>query len=114
MPDNISKYNEALTPEERAERGRKAGARSGEIRRENRRLKDAIIDRITDDDLNEIVDALIKRAKRSNRDFIVLRDTLGQRPTNNMSIEHDEPIIIRFHSVPPPGEPWEKDDDGGE
>ena len=112
MPDNITKHNEALTPEERRERGRKAGTRSGEIRRESRRLKDAILEHMTDDDLDAIVDGLIHRAKRSTRDFEVLRDTIGQKPKDSMAVERTEPIVIRVHHVPRPGEEW--DEDGGE
>ena len=97
MADNISKHNAALTPEERSERGRKAGTRSGEIRRENRRLKDAIIDRMSDDDLGEIIDNLIRRAKRNTRDFEVLRDTIGQKPKEDIVLDR-EPIVVRIHS----------------
>lgn len=112
MADNISKYNSSLTADESSERGRKAGIASGQARRENRRLKDAIEEHLTDDDLDEIVDGLIKRAKRSTRDFEVLRDTIGQKPKDNMAVEHYEPVVIRVHRVPRPGEEWDKD--GGE
>lgn len=112
MPDNISKYNAGLTAAESSARGRKAGRASGQARRETRRLKDAIIDHMTDDDLGEIIDGLIRRAKRSTRDFEVLRDTIGQKPKDSMTVERTEPIVIRVHNVPRPGEEW--DEDGGE
>lgn len=112
MADNISKYNASLSADESSSRGRKAGIASGEARRESRRLKDAIVDRITDDDLDEIVDGLIRRAKKHTRDFEVLRDTIGQKPKDNMAVEHYEPVVIRVHHVPRPGEEWDKD--GGE
>ena len=99
MPDNISKHNNELTAAQRSERGRKAGTRSGEIRRESRRLKDAILDHMTDDDITEIVDGLIKRAKRSSRDFETLRDTIGQKPKDALEVEEVEPVVIRVHCV---------------
>ena len=114
MKDNISKYNSSLSAEEASDRGRKAGIASGEARRESKRLKEAIVDRITDNDLDEIVDGLIKRAKRSTRDFVVLRDTIGQKPKDNMAVEYSEPFTIRLHHVPRPGEPWDEDENGGE
>lgn len=89
MPDNISRHNAALSAQERSERGRKAGKRSGEIRRENRDIKERIHDRLTADDLTEIIDNLIDRAKRSTRDFEILRDTIGEKPTNRVTIDSD-------------------------
>lgn len=94
--DNISKHNAQLTPEERAERGRKAGKKSGKVRRENRRLKEALLERLTDDDLTAIVDGLISRAKRNTRDFEVLRDSIGQKPRETVSVAEAEPITITF------------------
>lgn len=94
MADNISKYNKSLTAAEKAERGRKAGKRSGKVRRENRRLKEALLERLTDDDLTAIVDGLISRAKRNTRDFEVLRDSIGQKPRETVSVAEAEPVQI--------------------
>lgn len=109
MPDNISKHNNALTAEERTRNARKAGIRSGEIRREHKRLKDAILDRVTDDDLTKIVDGLIERAKHNTRDFEVLRDTIGEKPKETVSLNDREPVTIRIHRVPRPGEEADSD-----
>lgn len=103
MPDNISKYNARLTAAESSDRGRKAGQASGQARRDNRRLKDAIVEHMTEGDLDEIVDGLIRRAKRNTRDFEVLRDTIGQKPKEGIMIE-PEPVTIVVHRVPRPGE----------
>ena len=101
MTDNISKHNAALSAEERSERGRKAGRRSGEARRENRLLRERITERMSDDDLTAIADNLISRAKKNSRDFEVLRDTIGQKPTDRNAIEFEnaEPHIIVVHEV---------------
>ena len=103
MADNISKYNNSLTQEERRTQAQAAGIKSGEIRRENRIIKERINDRMSDDDLNQIIDNLIMRAKDNTRDFIILRDTLGQKPKQDLSIQ-EEPVVIRIHRVPRPGE----------
>ena len=94
MPDNISKYNNSLTAQERRDLTQKAGKRSGEIRRENKLIKDRIRERITDDDITVIIDNLIDRAKQSPRDFAILRDTMGEKPTSSVEIDSD-PVIIR-------------------
>lgn len=100
MADNISKYNKSLTAAEKAERGRKAGKASGDVRRENKLVKDRIHERITGDDWTEIVDGLIERAKENTRDFEVLRDTIGEKPRDSIGIEDArEPIVIRVHNV---------------
>ncbi len=99
MADNISKYNNSLTAAERRKHTQAAGVKSGESRRENKIIKAHITDRMSDDDLTEIVDNLIDRAKHNTRDFIVLRDTLGQKPPTHATIENDptEFHVIRVH-----------------
>lgn len=88
MADNISKYNSSRTAEERREQAQAAGVKSGETRRENKMIRDRITERMTDDDLTEIVDNLIRRAKKNTRDFEMLRDTLGQKPKQEYTIDN--------------------------
>ena len=96
MADNISKYNNSLSQEERRRQSRQAGIRSGEIRRENRRLREYIHERMTDDDINEIVDNLIDRAKHNTRDFEILRDTIGQKPKQEIGVNEPMNFAITF------------------
>lgn len=98
--DNISAYNNSLTPEERSERSREAGKASGKARSENRKIRERLLESMTDDDWNEIIDGAIKRAKGEDRAFVILRDTLGEKPTNKQSFE-DEEVTIRVHVVDP-------------
>lgn len=88
MADNISKYNDSRTAEERREQAQAAGVKSGESRRESRIIRDRINERMTDDDLTEIVDNLIRRAKKNTRDFEILRDTMGQKPKQEFNIDN--------------------------
>ena len=96
MADNISKYNNSLTAEERREQAQAAGVKSGETRRENRRIKERIHERMTDDDLTEIIDNLIDRAKHNTRDFEILRDTIGQKPKQEIGINEAMEFSITF------------------
>lgn len=73
QPGNV---NHTFTPEEH----QRGGKRSGEVRREKRLFKDEIAKRLGAKDFEEIIDNLITRAKKEDKSFEVLRDTLGQKP----------------------------------
>lgn len=81
-----------LTVEE-ASRG---GKRSGEVRRENKLIKDRILQRMGEDDWDEMIDNLIKRAKKDRQDFETLRDTIGQKPKETLAVENEH-IEVRLH-----------------
>lgn len=72
--------------EEAAKNGQKGGIASGIARREQKIFKQAIAERMGFDDFNEIVDNLIKRAKKNDKSFEILRDTLGQKPKEEISL----------------------------
>lgn len=82
-----------LTKEEAKRRGSNGGKRSAEVRRENKLIKDRILERMGEKDWNEMIDGLIQRSKDSVKDFEVLRDTIGQKPTEH--IEADVSNVIR-------------------
>ena len=58
------------TGREQVEIARKGGIKSGEVRRENKLIKDRIIERATED----------------TKSFEVLRDTIGQKPKDQMEV----------------------------
>ena len=74
------------TGEEQVKIARKGGIKSGEVRREKRLLKDAILERMGAYDWNELVDGLIDRAKGNDKAFEVLRDTIGQKPIDKVAV----------------------------
>lgn len=73
QPGNV---NHTFTPEEH----QRGGKRSAEVRREKKLFKEEIAKRLGAKDFEEIIDNLIKRAKSEDRSFEILRDTLGQKP----------------------------------
>lgn len=79
QPGNV---NHTLTPDEQ----QKGGIASGKARREQKIFKQAIAERMGFDDFNEMVDNLIKRAKKNDKSFEILRDTLGQKPKEEISV----------------------------
>ena len=72
-----------------AEEAQKGGQRSGEVRREKKLFKDEILKRMGEDDWNDMIDKLIARAKTTDKAFEVLRDTIGQKPKEEISADLD-------------------------
>lgn len=63
---------------------------------EKRLLKDAILERMGAEDWEQIVDGLIDRAKGSDKALELLRDTIGQKPSEkvDLSIEDESARAI--------------------
>ena len=88
--------NARLTPEERKANASKAGKASGQARRENKLIKDRILERMGETDWDEMIDNLIERAKHDRQDFETLRDTVGQKPKDTVAVQNEH-IVIRRH-----------------
>lgn len=54
---------------------------------ERKLIKERILERMKEDDWDELIDNLIMRAKESNKDFETLRDTIGEKPTETVSMQ---------------------------
>jgi len=91
---------ENLKPIRDSEVARKLQERSVAKRKENAELKmilkDEILKRITSKDLDEIVEGVIKRAKKQDKSFEVFRDTIGQKPTDNISLNETKLPIFNI------------------
>lgn len=59
-------------------------------------LKDEILKRITSKDLDEIIEGVIKRAKKQDKSFEVFRDTIGQKPTETAPERETLPPIVNI------------------
>ena len=55
--------------------------------KERKLLKELLIERTKYSDLEEMLDNVIKRAKRSDKGFEVYRDTIGEKPTEKVEAE---------------------------
>jgi len=96
MANNLitpQELNARLTPEERRKNASKAGKASAEKRKENKLIKDMILERMGETDWDEMIDNLIARAKDDRQDFETLRDTIGQKPKDTVAVETE---IIRI------------------
>ena len=52
--------------------------------KERKMLKELLLERITHEDLMEMIDNAIMRAKASDKGFEVYRDTIGEKPTEKV------------------------------
>ena len=94
--ENLKKGNpetQFRSGREAVENGRKGGIASGEARRERKLIKDRILERMGETDWDEMIDGLIERSKDSVKDFEVLRDTIGEKPKEQ--IEADVNSVIK-------------------
>lgn len=78
-----------LSKEEAKRRGSKGGKASVEARREKKLWKDEILKKLNQEDWDEIINNLIERSKENRQDFETLRDTMGQKPTQEISLTTD-------------------------
>lgn len=75
-PENLIPQAHVLTVEEQS----MGGKRSVEVRKEKKLFKEELCKRLGAKDFDEILDNLIARAKNEDKSFEVLRDTMGQKP----------------------------------
>lgn len=73
------------TEEARAMQRLSAKKRSENIK-ERKIFQQAIAERLGFNDFNEMIDNLIERAKKNDKSFEILRDTMGQKPTENVQV----------------------------
>ena len=80
---NMQNLRTPSTEEAREMQLKSAQKRSQNIK-EKRLIRQVIEERLGREDLDEIVDNLIERAKKDSRDFEVLQSALGQKPVDKV------------------------------
>ena len=78
--------NSQRTPSELREMTRKAGIKSGEVRRARKTLKETLLMMLEEGDMqNNITLALLDKALRGDtKAYEVIRDTVGEKPTDKV------------------------------
>lgn len=94
--DNLKPFTSDQSRDEAVKNGRKGGIRSGEVRRENKLIKDRILERMGEKDWDTMIDNLIARAQEDTKSFETLRDTIGQKPKDTLAVENEH-IVIRLN-----------------
>lgn len=90
---NIGNLRTPSTEEAREMQKKSAEKRSQNIK-EKKIIRQIIEERLGCDDLNEIIDNLIDRAKNDSRDFEVLQSAMGQKPVDKVMIADVDPAVI--------------------
>jgi hypothetical protein len=85
-----------------SEEARAMQTRSVEKRYENKikrgLIADAILSVLSEEDLHEIARGIIERAKDNSDDLVKLRDTIGEKPKDELSVDGSS-FEIRIHNV---------------
>ena len=90
---NIENLRTPSTEEAREMQLKSAQKRSQNIK-ERKLIRAVIEERLGNEDLEEIVDNLIDRAKRDSKDFEVLQSALGQKPVDKVMVAEVEQSVI--------------------
>lgn len=96
------KANSERTPKERKELAQKAGKKSGEVRRERKMLREELLLLLsTNNNQEKISVALLKKALDGDiKAFEVIRDTIGEKPTQVIEgIESGVNVVINREAV---------------
>ena len=80
---NIQNLRTPSTEEARAMQKKSAKKRSENIK-ERKMIRQVLEERLGVEDLNEIADNLIERAKHDSKDFETLQTALGQKPADKV------------------------------
>ena len=64
------------------------------MRRERKLIKDRILERMGEDDWDTMIDNLIMRANDDTKSFEVLRDTIGEKPKEQISVDTPTKFVI--------------------
>lgn len=83
-----------LSKEEAKKRGHNGGVASAKARKEQKLIKDRILERMGEKDWDMMIDNLIARAQDDTKSFETLRDTIGQKPRDELSINTPTEIVV--------------------
>lgn len=80
--------------EEAREMQKKSAEKRSQNIKERKLIRQVIEERLGGEDLEEIIDNLIDRAKRDSKDFEVLQASLGQKPVEKVVVSEIDIDII--------------------
>ena len=90
---NIKNLRTPSTEEAREMQLKSAQKRSQNIK-ERKLIRSVIEERLGNEDLEEIVDNLIARAKENSKDFETLQAAIGQKPVERVMVAEVEQSVI--------------------
>ena len=87
---NLKPGAHKLTVEEQS----RGGKRSAEVRMERKLIKERILERMGESDWDTMIDNLIERATDDTKSFEVLRDTIGEKPKEQITVDTPTKFVI--------------------
>ena len=87
-----------LSKEEAKKRGSAGGKKSGQVRRERKKFREDLIAALETGNTQEnIISALlVKAAQGDTKAFEVIRDTIGEKPVDNLNLNGDLGMDIKI------------------
>lgn len=84
--------------EEARARGKIGGIKSGETRRKRKTLREELLALLATEDYNNRISlSMIKEALKGNtKAFEVIRDTVGEKPKEEVSVEQTKPFEVNI------------------
>lgn len=79
---------------ERTEIARKGQEASTKAKKERKLIKDRILERMGEDDWDTMIDNLIKRAQEDTKSFESLRDTIGEKPKEEVKLDAPTKFVV--------------------
>lgn len=80
--------------EQARELQKKSAKKRSENIKEQKLIKDRILERMGEKDWDTMIDNLIARAQDDTKSFETLRDTIGQKPRDELSINTPTEIVV--------------------
>ncbi len=87
-----------LSKEELKRRQSNGGKKSAEARREKKLIRERILERMSETDWDECIDNFIDRAKKGDRAFELMRDTIGEKPVDQINITNVDKSLEEMES----------------
>ena len=98
--ENLKPFKKGQVSSEVAKmNGSKGGIAKAKKMQEEKIFKKAIAERMGYDDFEEMIDNLITRAKIYDKSFEVLRDTMGQKPKEELEVSNEKPFEVNIKVV---------------
>lgn len=95
-PENL---NRITSSEQAREMQKRSAQKRSQNIKERKTLQQRILERVSEDDFDAMIDNLAKRAKKYDRSFETLRDTIGEMPTKPVQISQEEPFKIEIETL---------------
>ena len=95
---NLKPFTSKQSREEAVRNGSKGGKASGESRRKRKTLREELLALLETKQYQEKISlAMLEKASRGDtKAFEVIRDTIGEKPSDKLEIDQDKPFKVNI------------------